>query len=120
MLKRPISLDNLPYPRPTHYLPEILSVEEVNRLMQSIPNLKHRTILQLMYSCALRVSEPTKIDVWHVDFDRKELMIKNGKYKQTKTLPHIRLGKILKELDITYQEEVIVGIFTFWQGIADV
>jgi len=40
-------------------------------------------------------------------------MIKEGKYRQTKSLPHIKLGKILDELGIPYEEEVVVGYFTF-------
>lgn len=40
-------------------------------------------------------------------------MIKDGKYKQTKTKPHLEVGKILQKLKIEYKEEYISGIFSF-------
>lgn len=87
VLKRPIKLEDLPYPRPTHYLPQILSVQEIHRMMARISNLKHRCILQLMYSCALRVSEPTRIDVAYIDFDRQVLFVKAAKGFKDRIVP---------------------------------
>lgn len=50
----------------------------------------------------------------------KELMrqktlqrIHNGDFKQTKTKPHIEMGNILKDLNMGYEEEVIVSNWTF-------
>lgn len=39
--------------------------------------------------------------------------LKNGDFKQTKTKPHTAFGKILEELNFEYEEESIVGCFTF-------
>lgn len=87
IVKKEVDLSDIPYPRPTHYLPQILSVQEIDRLMRCIPNLKHRAVLQLMYACALRASEPTKIDMPHVDFDRRTLFIKGSKGAKDRVVP---------------------------------
>lgn len=91
VLKRPISLDDLPYPRKTHFLPSILSVQESDRLINATNNIKHRCILQLLYSVALRISEPLNIEfsnqIRHIDFDRKELLVKAGKGYKDRIVP---------------------------------
>lgn len=87
VVKKEIDLSDIPYPRPSHYLPQILSVQEVDRIMRCVTNLKHRAILQIMYSCALRVSEPTRIDVSHIDFDRETLFVKDGKGSKDRIVP---------------------------------
>lgn len=83
VLKRPLSLDDIPYPRPTHYLPQILSVEETFRLFAAVKNIKHLAILKTIYTGALRISEVTKIicrkGLSHIDADRKTLLVKGAK-----------------------------------------
>ena len=83
VLKTPLSLDDIPYPKSTNYLPQILSIQEVDRLIKSISNIKHRAIIQLIYSCALRISEIPSIEcnkeICHIDSDRKTLLVKGAK-----------------------------------------
>jgi site-specific recombinase XerD len=51
-------------PRPRgRKLPSVLSMEEVNRLLSCIDNLKHRVLLKTIYSVGLRVSEVIPIRV---------------------------------------------------------
>jgi site-specific recombinase XerD len=42
-------------------------------------NLKHKTILTLIYSAGLRVSEAAKLKVNHIDTERMQIYIKDGK-----------------------------------------
>jgi site-specific recombinase XerD len=55
-------------------LPDVLSIEEIKQVIDSIVNLKHRTIISLIYSCGLRISECVNIKV--SDIDSKRMMIK--------------------------------------------
>ncbi|PIN94174.1 hypothetical protein COU54_00005 [Candidatus Pacearchaeota archaeon CG10_big_fil_rev_8_21_14_0_10_31_24] len=48
---------NLPRPKRNKTLPLILTNEEMNTLVNTPTNIKHRLILKLLYSCGLRVSE---------------------------------------------------------------
>lgn len=87
VLKQPISLEDIPYPRPTNYLPEIFSIEEVNHLVNSYSNIKHRTIIQLMYSCALRIGEVVNIHLTHLSKDRLTLRVAGAKGFKDRDVP---------------------------------
>jgi len=54
--------DKVEFPKMGRYLPEVLSVEEVDRIMASVvlegwQGYRDRAILELLYGCGLRVSE---------------------------------------------------------------
>lgn len=87
VLKQPLSLQDIPYPRPTDYLPEIFSVQEINRLVSSYSNVKHRCIIQLMYSCALRIGEVVNIQLSHINKDRLLLRVAGAKGFKDREVP---------------------------------
>ena len=66
-------------PRKDKKLPTVLSQEEVARVLTSLENLKHRTLLMLVYASGLRVSEVVKLRVADIDSDRMLLNIKGAK-----------------------------------------
>ena len=58
----------LSYPKRNKHIPEILTAEEVKRLIDFTTNLKHKLMIQFLYSGGLRVSElinlkPKDIDI---------------------------------------------------------
>ncbi|HUI31612.1 MAG TPA: site-specific tyrosine recombinase/integron integrase [Candidatus Acidoferrales bacterium] len=63
-------------PRPLRYrkLPTVLSEEEVLRILDSVRNIKHRSILSIIYSGGLRVGEAVKLRV--SDIDSKRMLIR--------------------------------------------
>lgn len=75
--------DNKILPRPLveQKQPDILSVEEMQAMINSIENLKHKTIVCLMYSCGLRVSEVINLKIKDIDNRNNKISIKNGKGK---------------------------------------
>jgi site-specific recombinase XerD len=60
-------------------LPEILSVQELQRLFASTNNLKHRALLMTTYAGGLRVSEVIRLRVTDIDSDRMMIRITGGK-----------------------------------------
>src|SRR6266571_1375111 len=56
-LSRKIALERIPFPRRERKLPLILSREEVKALLEAPRNLRHRTLLAVLYGCGVRVSE---------------------------------------------------------------
>jgi len=78
-LKRDWTSDDIPMPKKPFKLPVVLSPEEVTRFLSSIVNLKHRTILTVLYAAGLRVSEATHLVVTDVDSQRLVLRIDQGK-----------------------------------------
>lgn len=88
-------------------LPVVLTKEEVKKLLKTPKKLKHRVILELMYSSGLRVSELTKIKVNDLDLDDKIGRVIAGKGKKDRniilsdnSIKSIR--KYLKKLDSEY------------------
>ena len=68
-------------------LPEIFSKKEVERIINSTENLKHKTILFLTYGCGLRRSEIGRIRLLDVNSDRKILQIRNAKGRKDRFVP---------------------------------
>jgi len=78
-LKQDIDFDfNLRIRKP-ETLPMVLSIEEVQRLLDSIPNLKHKTIMSLIYGCGLRISEVVKSKCADIDKDRMLVRVEQAK-----------------------------------------
>ena len=70
---------NLPRPKKENKLPEILSKEEVSRILRNVQNIKHKAILYLVYSSGLRVGEVVRLKVNDIDEDRMLIHVVQGK-----------------------------------------
>ena len=66
-------------PRKEKKLPNVLSKKEIQLLFNSTYNLKHLTILAVIYSCGLRVSELINIKINDIDNNRMVIHIRKGK-----------------------------------------
>ena len=71
--------DILPRPRISQRQPDILSYEEIQIIIDNITNLKHRTIICLMYSCGLRISEALNLRVKDIDSKNNKINIRDAK-----------------------------------------
>ncbi len=87
-------------------LPSIYSLEEVQRIIKAIDNLKHRAIVFLIYSAGLRVSEAIAMEVVDLQFDRMMINVRGGKGKKDRfTLLSKRAASLLKEYIASYEPE---------------
>ena len=66
-------------PRFNKDLPVVLSKMEVNDMLNTEKNIKHRLLLMLTYSSGLRVSEVVVLKREHIDISRGIIYIKSGK-----------------------------------------
>lgn len=66
-------------PKKDKKLPVVLSQEEVSRILSRVSNIKHKTILMLMYSAGLRVSEVARLRIGNIDTERKLIHIEGAK-----------------------------------------
>ena len=66
-------------PKKDKLLPNVLSKEEVQQILNALTNQKHKLMLVLIYTCGLRRSELLNLKPQHVDSDRKVLIIKQAK-----------------------------------------
>ena len=69
-------------PRKEKRLPEILSEQEVIKLIMAAGNLKHQCIIALLYSAGLRRGELLRLRIQDVKFDRKQVFIRAAKGKK--------------------------------------
>lgn len=78
-LRQPLRKLDIPTTKVTYKLPSILSPDEVQRIIKAAGNIKHRTLLMVIYSAGLRVSEAVNLRVQDIDSKRMTLCIRSGK-----------------------------------------
>jgi site-specific recombinase XerD len=78
-LRRPLFKLSLPTTKVTYKLPDILSSEEVQRIIKATNGIKYRTLLMVIYSAGLRVSEALNLKISDIDSDRMTLHIRCAK-----------------------------------------
>lgn len=66
-------------PKAPQRIPELLTREEVRRILAACTNPKHRMMLELCYGCGLRVSEVCRVRVSDIDSQRGQLRVAQGK-----------------------------------------
>ena len=109
-LKRDWAVEEIPMPKRPFRLPVILSREEVMRFLDSVHNLKHRTILMTAYAAGLRISEATHLKVTDVDSQRMMLRVDQGKGRKDR---YVMLSPRLLELLRAYWKAVHPKLWLF-------
>ena len=82
-----LNLDLIHRPKRERKLPNVLSKEEVEKIFTASKNLKHKTMLVMIYSCGLRRSELLQLKLNDIDSNRKVLLIRNAKGKKDRITP---------------------------------
>ena len=101
VLGRPKDELQLPRPRRKRSLPNVCSEEEALRMLREVRNLKHRTILTLIYGLGLRKGEVLRLLVRHVDLRRGTVHVVEAKGNKDRILS---LQATLKGLLAEYLE----------------
>jgi integrase/recombinase XerD len=76
---RPDLLKHTSYVRKPRKLPEVLSADEVARLLKAAGSLKHRAALGVAYGAGLRASEVVRLTVTDIDSRRMVIRVNQGK-----------------------------------------
>ena len=69
------------------YLPTLLSKQEVLNIINKIDNLKHKTIVSLLYGCGLRRQEVINLKIEDIDGKQKLLKIVQSKGNKDRFIP---------------------------------
>lgn len=90
-------IENIERPRREKTLPCVLSLEEINNLLNSIPqdspnNIRDRAMFELIYSAGLRVSEAVSLKLDDIYF-KEELIKVTGKGNKQRIVPFGREAK---------------------------
>ena len=86
----------------TYKLPDILSAQEVERIIKGVSNIKHRTLLMVIYGAGLRVSEAVNLRMNDIDRDRMTL--------------HIRCAKGGKDRYVILSPVVYQALRAYWKA----
>ena len=91
-------------PKKPKKLPEVLSSDDVKNILDNIINLKHKTLLTLIYSAGLRIGEALKIRISDIDSKRMVIHIKSAKgNKDRYTLLSLKFLELLRLYYKTYK-----------------
>lgn len=89
-------------PKKSQDLPNVLSVEEVRRLINHPKNIKHRAILHLIYASGLRVGEVIRLRITDIRSADGYIFVKDSKGKKDR---HTVLSPYLLKLLRAYYNE---------------
>jgi site-specific recombinase XerD len=74
-----IEIESLVLPKKDNRLPKVLSEQEVMLILTNVRSLKHFIILSLLYSAGLRVGELINLTPEDIDYNRKQIHIRQAK-----------------------------------------
>ncbi|MBX2959770.1 MAG: site-specific integrase [Flavobacteriales bacterium] len=91
--------------RPT-LLPNVLSKEEVTKILKAHKNIKHKSMLSLIYSCGLRRSELLNLKMTDINAERNLIVIRNAKGNKDRVVPlSIKVLDLLREYYKAYKPQ---------------
>ena len=96
-----IEVDKIERPKKNKMLPNVLNKDEIKLILEAHANVKHKTMLSLIYSCGLRCSELLQLKPEDIDSKRNIVLIKQAKGKKDRITP--LSPKILVLLRMYYQ-----------------
>ncbi len=82
-----IDIEKLIRPQQGHKLPKVISEEEVAAIINACKNLKHKTMLSLIYSAGLRRGELLSLLKTDIDSKRMIITIRNAKGMKDRNVP---------------------------------
>jgi site-specific recombinase XerD len=91
---------DLPHPRKSQRLPDLLYPDEIKAMVQHCDDLKYRTAIVLAYSTGIRISELINLSIDDLD----------GAHQQIK----IRQGKGQKDRYVVFSEGLKVQLRRYW------
>ncbi|NDK56664.1 tyrosine-type recombinase/integrase [Pontibacter fetidus] len=101
LLRHEVQLNQVERPEKPERLPQVLSKQDVLKILSVTENLKHRCMLQLLYAGGLRIGEVINLKLTDVQSERNLLLIRGGKGKKDRTT--LLSQKLLESLRAYYK-----------------
>ncbi|MCP4171150.1 MAG: integron integrase [Fuerstiella sp.] len=100
-------------------IPVVLSISEVWRVMREIPFGANRVIAGLQYGSGMRLLESCRLRVKDVDFDRHQIIVRDGKGQKDRAVPLPRkvedgLRRHIESARVMHQEDLDRGAGWVW------
>lgn len=96
------------------HLPTVLSTKEVKHIINQFPENIHKTIIQTIYGCGLRLSEVLRLRIKDIDFGFNRMIIWDSKSLNDRSLPLPQklittYKKIIKANQIIHKQDLLDG-----------
>lgn len=85
VLKRDKTTYYIDRPRKEKKLPEIASENEILKIIEVTYNLKHKSIIVILYSSGIRRNELLNLRIKDIDFNKNIIFVRSGKGKKDRT-----------------------------------
>ena len=82
-----IDIDKVERAKKSRKLPTVFSKSEVERILNSTQNQKHKMMLLLVYGCGLRRGEVGPLRIQDVNSERKVILVRNAKGGKDRFVP---------------------------------
>ena len=79
--------DEIPYPKKQIRLPDVISADDISRILDRTSNLKHWTLMATLYATALRVHECSLLQVSDIDHKDRIIRVREGKDRVPRNIP---------------------------------
>src|SRR3989338_7493942 len=103
--------NNIPLPKKENKLPEVLTKDEVRKLIESTDTNKSRLIISSLYSTGLRVSELVNLKVQDLNLNEKTGWVRKGKGSKDRLF--VLSEDLSKELQEYFQNRGKENIYVF-------
>lgn len=118
VLQREIKIDAIRAKKPER-MPVVLSIDEVRRVLAELPLGPLRLIGGLAYGAGLRLMECCRLRVKDVDFERKQITVRDGKGEKDRLvpLPERLIEGLQRQLEVVRQlhaEDLQAGAGWVW------
>jgi integrase/recombinase XerD len=97
---KPYKIPSILFAAHSSKLPAVMQVQEVYAVINATSNLKHKTLLTLLYSTGMRLSEIANLKIEDIDSTLMRIKIVNGKGKKDRFVPLSQL--VLEALRVYY------------------
>ncbi|UCG28451.1 MAG: tyrosine-type recombinase/integrase [Bacteroidales bacterium] len=100
---------DLPRPEKKQRLPNVISREDIQKILDVTRNMKHKTILSILYGCGLRLNEVIGLRIEDIDFNMNVLFV-TGKGDKQRMIP---LGNNLVRQIERYRKSYLPKVYLF-------
>lgn len=79
VLKQVYVIPTVIYPRKSTKLPAVMNTTEIKTLIDGVKNIKHRTIIMMLYSTGMRLGEIARVKISDIDSPNMRIKVVQGK-----------------------------------------
>ncbi|HJX50771.1 MAG TPA: site-specific tyrosine recombinase/integron integrase [Candidatus Nanoarchaeia archaeon] len=111
LLEKDITL-GIKRPKREKRIPDVLTKDEVNRLIEAIPTKKSKLMVQMAYACGFRVSELINLKVDDLNFEERIGYVRQGKGRKDRVfnIPQKLANKLQKQVQ---QQKELNQVYLF-------